>query len=91
MLGVFYLWSNGLFLSFVLALLLCPAFLVGFSLILLEKRHQFSLKKSDYALTRLFGENRISIYGAFFRKNLSETRLHSHAILQTIIALVAPI
>lgn len=91
MLGAFYLWSNGLFLSFFLALLLCPAFLAGFSLILLEKRHQFSLKKSNYALTRLFGENRISIYGAFFRKNLSETRLHSHAILQTIIALVAPI
>lgn len=43
MLGAFYLWSNGLFLSFILALLLCPAFLAGFSLILLEKRHQFTV------------------------------------------------
>ena len=61
------------------------------SLHLLKMRYQVTAGGSGYCFTYLFGNRKIGLFGAFFRKNISTIRYGKYTWLQFLIALLPPI
>lgn len=90
MLWVYDLISKNLIL-FYTVIISFTVLAVSLSLILLRLRYRVSVKRNGYCLRHLFGDNKISVFGAFFRKNLSTIRCGKVVLIQFIIAAFSPI
>lgn len=64
---------------------------LSLSLFLLRMRYQLSLRRSGYCLPRLYGDSKITLFGALLRKNISTVRYGRYTLLQFFIAIILPI
>lgn len=89
--GAYSLIINGAIWIFYILLILLPFLFANLCIVLLKSRHQVLLRRASYPFLKLYGERNISMWDAYFRKNISAIRLHNHALWHVAIACAMPI
>lgn len=90
MLWLYSLIESSLAIFYASAVLLL--LIVGaVSFLLLKLRYQITAGGSGYTFPHLFGDSKIGLFGAFFRKNISIIRFGKHTWVQFLISFLSPL
>lgn len=89
MIWVYNLISKNLVL-FYFAIIFLVILSIFSALFLMSRRYQIIMKGSEYFFSTLYGDNKISMFGAFFRKNFSIIRCRKAIFIQSVIAVMSP-
>lgn len=89
MLWIYDLMYKQLALFYIIIILLL-IIAISLSLFLLRMRHQVSWSQNGYCFPYLFCKNKITVFGALLRKNISIVRYGKYTLLQFIVAVISP-